>query len=208
MKLKKGIKKIFVIVLIIILIILLILFIKNNFSNTEPQEIKIINKIEKYDYKLKENKSKKYKKLFKELKQILNKEEINEEEYVKKITEMFIVDFYSLNDKRSQSDVGGVDFVLKDARENFLLVAEDTYYKYLESNIYDNRNQSLPEVDEVKIDNVTINPYSYGEKVDDKAYLVKVSWNYTENEFSSYQKNATLVFVHEDNKLCLIELQK
>ena len=208
MKLKKGIKKIIIILLVILLVVVSIFAYKKYFSNKNgPKEVKIVNKIEKYDYSLKESKSKKYKTLFKELNAILSKDVIEEEEYVKKITEMFIVDFYSLNDKITKSDVGGVDFVNKDIMDNFLLNAEDSYYKYLESNLYNNRKQSLPEVDEVTIEEVNQSPFNIGNTVDEKAYILKVNWTYTESEFSSYQNSATLVFAHEGEKLSLVELQ-
>ena len=208
MKIKKGIKKIIIILLVILLLIIGFLFLKNSFSKEEEtKEIKIVNTIEKYDYKLKENKSKKYKKLFQELKEILKKDPVNEEDYVKKISEMFIVDFYSLKDKTTKSDVGGVDFVYKTVVENFLLNAEDTYYKYLESNLYNNRNQSLPEVDKVTIESVTNSPFYLGDTTDENAYVVKINWTYTESAFATYQSSATLVLVHDDSKLCIVELQ-
>ncbi len=208
MKLKKGIKRFFVLLLVIALIIVSI-FAYKKFSTKkeEVKDIKIVNQVEKYDYKLKENKSKKYKELFKELKKNLENEPVEEEEYVKKITEMFITDFYTLDDKMTKSDVGGVDFLHKDVVENFLVNAEDTYYKYLESNLYDNRNQNLPEVEEVTINSVTKSPYTIGSNTDENAYKVEVSWTYTKSDFSTYQSSATLIFVHDDIKLVLVELQ-
>ena len=92
----------------------------------------------------------KHSQTFKELIKVLNEEEINEEAYVSKLSEMFIVDFYSLADKSAKTDVGGVDIVHPDILGNFLENAENTYYKYVESNIYNNRNQKLPEVETVK----------------------------------------------------------
>ena len=208
MKLKKGFKKFIILLLIIALAILGIFVYKKYFSKQqEVQEIKVVNSVKEYGYQLRENKSKNYKKLFSELKEILKKEPIDEEEYVKKISEMFITDFYTLTDKTTKSDVGGVDFLYSSVVENFLLNAEDTYYKYLESNLYNNRNQSLPEVEEVTIEEVKTSPFNLADRVDDKAYVIKVKWNYTETSFSTYQNEATLVFVHDDKKLCLVELQ-
>ena len=46
---------------------------------------------------------------------------------------MFVYDFFSLEDKAAKTDVGGVEFVHPSAIANFLLNAEDTYYKYVES---------------------------------------------------------------------------
>ena len=207
MKLKKKVKAIIIIILLIVLAILGYLAYKKYNTKEEVKEIKIINEIDKYGYKLKENKTSNYKAMFEELKEILNKTPIEEEEYAKKIAEMFIYDFYSLNDKTAKTDIGGVEFVYSEVLDNFLQNAQNTYYKYVESNIYDNRKQSLPVVSEVTIDSVEQKEYAYGDKTDDKAYVIKASWGYTDSQFASYQKEATLVFIHDDVKLSLVELQ-
>ena len=208
MKLKKKAKRVIVILLIIIVVLLGILFISDKMSGkTKVKEVKIVNEIDKYGYNLKDTKTKKYHKMFDELKKILSEKEVNEEEYVKKISEMFIYDFYSLNDKTAKTDIGGVDFVYSGALQNFLLKAEDTYYKYVESNIYGNRNQSLPTVKDIEITKVSQEPFAYGDKTDEKAYIVEATWDYTDPAFSKYQKSTTLVFIHDDAKLCLVELR-
>ena len=208
MKLKKGPK----IVLIVITLILLVaagiaLFIMLKPKTTKVKEVKILNSIEKYDYHLKDTKTKRYKELFNDLKGILNAKEVDEELYVQKITEMFIYDFYSLADKSTKTDVGGLDFVHPNAIQNFLVNAEDTYYKYVESNIYNDRKQELPEVDEVTIKSVEQESYTYNETKDEKAYKVNVSWTYTDSKYDDYQKEATLVFIHDGIKLSLVELK-
>lgn len=209
MKLKKKAKRLIVILLIIIVILLGVLFLNDKFLNKgNVKETKIVNKIDKYGYNLKDSKTKKYHKMFDELKKTLSKDEVDEEEYVKKISEMFIYDFYSLNDKTAKTDIGGVDFVYSEALENFLIKSEDTYYKYVESNIYGNRNQSLPTVKEIEITNVSQEVFAYGDKTDEKAYIVDATWSYTEEEFSKYQTSAKLVFIHDGDKLSLVELQK
>ena len=138
---------------------------------------------------------------------ILKKDPVDEEEYVKQITKMFIYDFYSLDDKSAKTDVGGTDFIYQASLENFLENAEDTYYKYVESNIYGDRKQELPVVDEIKIESVEETEFAYGETSDENAYEVQVSWTYTDDAFSDYQKEATLTFIHEDIKLSLAELK-
>ena len=209
MKLKKKAKRLIVILLIIIVLLLGVLFISDKFLGKEKvKEVKIVNKIDKYGYNLKDSKTKKYHKMFDELKTILSKDEVDEEEYVKKISEMFIYDFFSLNDKTAKTDIGGVDFVYSGALENFLLKAEDTYYKYVESNIYVNRNQSLPTVKDIEITNVSQEVFAYSDKTDEKAYIVDVTWGYTDEGFSKYQTKAKLIFIHDGDKLSLVELQK
>ena len=177
------------------------------FNKEEVKEAKVISEIPKYGYVLKENKTARYKDMFKELKDILEADKVDQEKYVKKITEMFIYDFYSLDDKVAKTDVGGTDFVYKEVLENFLVNAEDTYYKYIESNIYKNRKQSLPEVKDITINNVEQKAFKYGNTTDSEAYYVDVSWTYKGSNFEDYQNKATLVFVHDGIKLVLVELQ-
>lgn len=209
MKMKKKIKKIIIGVVIVLLLLVLAFFVYKSFSpeQKEVKETKIVSKIDDYGYKLKENKPKAYKDMFKELEDILKEDEVDEEAYVKKISEMFIYDFYSLNDKDAKTDIGGVDFVYNGILENFLQNAQNTFYKYVESNIYGNRTQKLPIVKDIEVKECTQAPFAYGEKTDEKAYSVKVSWDYTDTDFSTYQKDATLKFIHDGKKLSLVELQ-
>ena len=184
MKLKKKYKIILIVLLVIIVGALAFLGYKKFFGTPAVKEAKVLNTIKDYDYVLKDNKSKKYQKLFKDLAKILEEKEVDYEKYASKLAEMFIVDFYSLDDKTAKTDVGGVDIVHPTALNNFLENAENTYYKYVESNIYNNRKQSLPEVNTVTIDSVEQTHYTYGDTTDEEAYLVKVNWDYTDEEFS------------------------
>lgn len=210
MKLKKSVKRKLIIALILIVIVVVGVVVVINLpkkENEKAEEVKVVNEVEKYGYQLKETKSKKYKKMFEELKDILSEETLDEQKYVSKITEMFIYDFYTLDDKSAKTDVGGVDFVYKDALSNFLVNAQDTYYKYVESDIYNNRNQQLPIVDQVTVEAIAQQPYAYGTLNDDKAYVVKASWTYTKEQFATYQNQAQLVFIHDGVKLSLVELK-
>ena len=206
MKLKKKARRVLIILLLILLAVLVVLAI-NPFGTKEVKEAKVVNEIKDYGYKLKDNKPAKYKKMFEELKEILEADKVDEEAYAKKISEMFVYDFYSLKDKVSKTDIGGVDFVYSGILENFLQNAQNTYYKYVENNIYGNRKQALPVVSNIKVDSLKEDSFKYGEKTDDKAYVVNMSWSYTDGKFSDYQKDAKLVFIHDGKKLCLVELQ-
>ena len=136
MKLKKKAKLTIIGVALILIIALAAVIVINFMPKKEKvKEIKVLKSIDEYGYELKDNKTKKYKEMFKELEDILREDEVNQEEYAKKVAEMFVYDFYSLEDKVAKTDVGGVDFVHPDALDNYLLNAEDTYYKYIESNI-------------------------------------------------------------------------
>ena len=108
----------------------------------------------------------------------------------------------------AKNDIGGVDFVHPKALANFLENAESTYYKYIESNIYGHRNQSLPMVKEVTVGNVEQAEYKIEDTSYEEAYKVSATWSYTTDNFSDYQTSADITIVKEDNKLYIVELQK
>ena len=205
MKLKKKVKVILVIA--IILIVAGLGFIA--YESIKPKEVKkatVENEIKEYGYTLKSTRNDRYKKEFQKLKDILDKKNVDEEEYLKQISKMFIMDFYTLDDKLANTDVGGIDFVHTNAKINFLEKSEDTVYKFVKNDIYGNRNQDLPEVTDITVDNIDSIEYTIGtDFTDDSAYQVEVSIKYKED--MNYPTKATLTFVHEDNKLSLVEVE-
>lgn len=205
MRLKKKVKVI--LSLAIILIIAGLAFLAyESFRPKDAKTATIENEIEEYGYTLKSTRNNRYKKMFQELQTILNKDEVDEKAYLEQISKMFIMDFYTLDDKLANTDVGGIDFVHTDAKTNFLEKAEDTVYKYVESDIYGNREQVLAEVTEVTVENIENIEYTIGtDFTDDFAYQVEVSIKYKED--MDYPTKATLIFVHEDNKLSLVEME-
>ena len=208
MKLKKKVKRILIAIVVVAIIALAGLYLYKSQQKKAPvKEIKVINQIEKYGYALKENKPSTYKSLFTDLEKILNEDPVDEEKYASKSAEMFVYDFYSLADKDAKTDIGGVEFVYPSILDNFLQNAQNTYYKYIESNIYNERKQSLPVVSNIEVTGIEKAPFAYGDKTDENAYKVAVTWSYTDDQFSSYQKAATLIFIHENEKLYLVELQ-
>ncbi len=210
MRLKKKVKQRLLTIIIVILVLVVGILIWKSIhpKEKEVKEVKVVSKIDKYGYNLKENKTTTYKSMFKELEDILNAKEVDEEKYASKIAEMFIYDFYSLEDKTAKTDIGGVEFIYNDILENFLQNAQNTYYKYVENNIYGNRNQKLPVVKDIEITNIEKSPYAYRDKTDENAYKISLSWDYTSTDFSNYQKTATIVLIHDDIKLSIVELQK
>lgn len=206
-KIKRKPKKLLIIIILAIILIAAGIGSYFIFFDKETvKETKVLSKIDNYGYELKSNKSKAYKKLFKELETVLSGD-VDEKKYAKTITKMFIVDFYSLGDRTAKTDVGGVDFVHESALENFILNAEDTFYKYVESNIYGDRKQDLPIVDTITIDSIETTQYSYLETIDENAYKVSASWTYKDAKVASgYQTEATFIFVHDDKKLVLVEI--
>lgn len=207
MKLKKKVKR-FLIIFLIIVVAAVGGFVFYEMTNTSKVTIKkatVLNEIKEYGYTLKSNKSKAYKKEFANLATILNSDSVDEEAYLKSITKLFILDFYTLSDKVANTDVGGVDFIHTDAKTNFLEKAEDTIYKYVENNMYGGRRQSLPTVQDVTVEDIQNVSFTLNQETDTNAYQVTVSWTYTEE--NDYQNKATLTFAHEGKKLSLVEMK-
>lgn len=207
MKLKKKVKR-FLIILLIVIVATVGGFVFYEMTNTSKVTIKkatVLNEIKEYGYTLKSNKSKAYKKEFANLATILNSDSVDEKAYLKSITKLFILDFYTLSDKVANTDVGGVDFIHTDAKNNFLEKAEDTIYKYVENNMYGGRRQSLPTVQDVTVEDIQNVSFTLNQETDTNAYQVTVSWTYTEE--NDYQNKATLTFAHEGKKLSLVEMK-
>lgn len=206
MKLKKKPKIIitlFALLLIAALAIVLVISFKP--KGTKVKEVKVLKSIDEYGYQLKDNKTKKYKDMFKELEDILRADTVDEEAYAKKIAEMFVYDFFSLEDKAAKTDVGGVEFVHPNAVANFLLTAEDTYYKYVESNIYGERKQELPAVDKVTIESIEKSEFAWSNAMHE-AYEVKLSWTYTNEKFADYQKTALVILIKSNLNYYVVQI--
>lgn len=200
----KKTKKIIIIILILILIFLLTIIIypnKTKNNNNPNNEIKITDKMEEYDYYLKDNATTYYKTLFKELKNTLNSKDISMDEYAKLVAKMFITDLFTLDNKISSNDIGGLQFIYKDYEEDFIKIAQTTLYSSVESNIYNDRVQKLPIVNEVVIENINNSTFEYNNK-NYSSYNIEVNIKY--NEDLNYPKKYNLILIQEDNYLYVV----
>ena len=199
-------------ILIIALVVLILLSIfgiykKLTGSSKKPnvEEVKKEDEIKDFDYTLYDNKSDLYKDFFAELKKELSKDEVNDEEYAKIISKLFVADFYSLEEKTTSTDIGGLDFIYENIKENFVLKASDTIYKYVESNVYGDRKQQLPKVTGVEVKTITKSPVTIGDLTDQNGYEVALSVTY-EKEMG-YPKDVTLKLVHVEKKVYIVEVK-
>ena len=207
---KKNLKKKLAIVLIIVSIIcfMLVFFkVTQKEKTPEPEEVKKEDEIQtkEFDYTLYDNKSDLYKEYFGKLKEELLKEEVNDQEYAKIISQLFVTDFYSLDDKLTSTDIGGLDFLYENIKENFVLKATDTIYKYVQSNVYGERKQDLPKVSKVEVKEATLTPVTIGDLTDQNGYTVTLSITY-EKEMG-YPKEVTLKLVHVEKKIYVVEVK-
>ena len=199
----KKSRKIIISLIVIILIAIIGLIVYKTVFNNSQEEVKIIKSIKDYDYNLKENETELYKTEFNELDKILSKKNVDYEEYAKSIAKLFIIDFYTLNNKLSKNDIGGTEFIKEDMRYNFIEEARSTFYKYVE--VIDGRTQELPEVSSITDVSVEKTEFKYSDKtIDENAYKVSISWDYVED--LGYEKEASMIIVKQDKKLYIVEM--
>lgn len=170
------------------------------------QQVKVEEKIDDYGYELEDNETEYYKSLFKELKAVLNEKELDEEKYASLISQLFLTDFFTLDNKLSKNDIGGLQFVYSDFQTDFEKLAKESVYRYIESNIYGDRKQSLPIVKEVSVTNIENASFNYLDQTDEHAYQVDLKISYEED--MGYQEDATLVLIHNNDRLEIIKMTK
>ena len=97
-------------VLLSVLVILIVIvsgifvyskFFKTNSTNEPVNTIKVTNSIDKYGYTLEDRDTALFKEKFEELKTLLSNEDYDKEEYVKLISQLFIIDLYTIDNKEN-----------------------------------------------------------------------------------------------------------
>lgn len=201
---KSKLLKILIVLILIIIVIGIVLFGSKLLTDKEPNEVKILKEIKSHGYKLDENETEIYKSEFDKLENILTQDEINYEDYAKQVAKLFIIDFYTLDNKLSKNDIGGVEFIKESMRDNFIEEARSTFYKYLEVKS-DKRVQKLPVVSEITEVLVEDTEFKYSDKtIDENAYKVTISWIYEED--LGYETETKMILVNENNKLYIVEM--
>lgn len=171
-------------------------FIKDNSTHKQ------IDSIGFYGYTLKNNDTDIYKKYFKELTDILNKKPVDYTLYAKTISKMFIIDLYTLDNKLGSTDIGGLQFIHKDLKENFKENMGSSLYKFIENNLDGKRTQELPKVKDVEVESVFETKYTYKDKEYD-AYIVKANWTYEKD--LGYQKFTKLTVINDKDILYIVK---
>lgn len=206
-KIKKNVLIIGSIVALVIIIILVSIILLNKSSSNDKEVEKVENKVielENYDYYLHGNATSYEESLAKELKKILSSDSVNFEEYAKTITKMFVSDLFTLNNKNTSSDITSSQYVYIDYQETFKTKIKNTMYANIEIDLDGKRNQDLPEVTNVTINNITNNSFSYNNEVlDDKAYYISVSIEYNKN--LGYPTEYEVVLVRNDKLLQVVK---
>lgn len=158
--------------------------------------------IKGYNYILYEDDPDIYKEEFEKLKENLESDKIDYEEYAKSISKMFIIDLYSLNLKKNMYDVGGVEFIYPDAVDNYKLNVQNTLYKYMEDNSEGKREQVLPEVKKATVKDIETTTYKISETEYD-AYKINIDIEYIKD--LEYDKEAELILIKDEKYIHIVE---
>lgn len=209
----KGKKVRRIILFIIVLLIagaLVYMALNNNTSKVKDiKKKKVVDKIDNFDYSVSETDTKLFKDEFKKLKKVLSSKEVDNQKYSEAVAKLFIIDFYTLDNKMSKNDVGGVQFVYSKYKKTFIDKARDQFYKYLKNNLSNDRNQDLPIVSEITVNSSeAISASSELSGTDfagiEEAYKVNLSWDYEED--LGYQKGATVIVIKDGDKFSVAKL--
>ncbi len=205
---KRRIKPWPIIIILIVCCFIVLLFclfdIYRSLKSGDASQVKILDKIENYNYTIDENDSAYVKSLFKQLRTELEQTEVDEKNYASLMSQMFVADFYSLNQAINKNDVGGTQFVYETYQTDFVASAKAGIYAYVENNIYGTRKQSLPTVSNVEVTEIKTTEYESDTITDDEAYMVELYVTYKED--LGYPTHVTLVLVHDKEKLQIVKM--
>lgn len=193
-----------IIIVVVSIIGILAYFILENKEKEDKNEVKTIGEIKGYNIVLKENANEVYKKEFEKLRKNLENSEINYDEYAESVAKMFLIDLYTINNKKNKYDVGGLDFVLPENKDNYILKVTNTLYNYVEDNSKGMRKQSLPEVSSIDVNNVEKKKFTIeSTKTSYDAYYFSMSIDYKYD--LGYDKTAEIIVINKDNFMYVVE---
>ena len=187
----------------------------DSFIKPRSGKSKVVDSIKNgdIDYVVSDTDTKLFKENFNELKKILNAKEIDNKKYAETVAKLFVIDFFTLSNKTSKNDIGGVQFVYGGYQKDFIDGARDSIYKQVHSLVTDDKsNKDLPTVTKVKVHEVEeISPYNmfdfevefFKEEV---GYSVTISWEYKNDD--AFQREATIILVPDGNKLSVGRMQE
>lgn len=192
-KIKKivGISILFLIAIIGVYAVLIIL--PNRGKETEITEVEKI----KFNYVQYSRDNNIYKDVFSNLKDELNKDSIDYKKYAEYISKLFIIDLYTLNNKNSKEDIGGLQYLKNELKDNFVLNASNTMYKYV--GLDDN---DLPEVSNIELVDVKDIKYNISNKEYD-GYEISLKWEYKKD--LGYDKEGVIVVIKDGEQLYIVE---
>jgi hypothetical protein len=167
-----------------------------------PTKTKELISLDLYGYKLNDKDTELFSSTFKELEIVLNEDSIDYSKYAELLSKLFVIDVFTLNNKLASTDIGGLDYLHKDLKENFKENMGATLYKNVENNLDGTRTQKLPEVSSISVTSIEETKYTY-EKEEFDGYNVSLSWEYVED--LGYEKSIKLTLIRDNGKLYVVK---
>ena len=189
-KIKKIIRIIMLVVIALIAIYAIFVAIPSKKNKDEGIE-NINNK-----YILYKRDSSLYKENFEKLRTILETSPVDNKEYAETIVKLFVIDFYTLDNKNDNTDIGGLQYVHSNLKDNLVLNASSTVYKYIKT------TKELPKVKSITSVDTRETTYKINDK-DYSAYAITINWEYDKD--LGYEKQGTFIVVNDNENLSIVE---
>lgn len=185
-------------VIVISLGVLKIFFNKDEELKKEANVSNVISNITDYGYTLDDRDTDYMKDTFHELEDILSASEVDYHLYADTLAKLFVIDFYTLDNKINKYDVGSLEYILSSKVDMFRQKAVDTIYRDILDNTYRDRIQDLPEIINVTVLNTEDVTFTLNEE---EVNAIKVTMNYEYKEDLGYDTEGTIYFVRNAQKL-------
>lgn len=189
-KIKKIIRIIMLVVIALIAIYAIFVAIPSKKNKDEGIE-NINNK-----YILYKRDSSLYKENFEKLRTILETSPVDNKEYAETIVKLFVIDFYTLDNKNDNTDIGGLQYVHSNLKDNLVLNASSTMYKYIKT------TKEFPKVKSITSVDTRETTYKINDK-DYSAYAITINWEYDKD--LGYEKQGTFIVVNDNGNLSIVE---
>lgn len=200
---RKYKRKPFIILTLIVVVIVFVVW--YFFFKEKPIVVTVVSEIDGYNYHLDSNETRIYKKYYKQLETELKDNKIDEKKYAETISKLFVIDFYTLTNKLTNQDIGGIQFIHSNLQDKFITESSGSIYKYVKNNLSGNRRQKLPEINKVEVTKVETINYKKDNYNDESGYQVNLKLSYVKDY--DYPEKVTLTLIHEDNKLVIVEVK-
>jgi len=206
-KFNKKTKKVILIILSIVLLLIIFFVIykicTRDVSDNDKgsdNSVKEQFDLNNYNYYLVNNATLYEEELFNDLKDVLSKNDMNEEEYASVLSKIFISNLFTLDTKKSSSDVSSSQYVYTDYQDTYKEIIKDTIYAGIITNLDGKRTQDLPIVSNVEVESISRESFSYqGNVIDTEAYNIKLKIEYERD--LGYPTSYKVLLVHNNELL-------
>ncbi len=198
---KKQIKKSALMIIILTILISIGLYFLLFSKSTGGLLVRSKDKTVKFDYTLDKDNTNLMKENFKELKDILANDNINYEDYAKTLAKLFIIDLYTIDNKKSMYDVGSLEYVYD--KENFKTRCQNTLYKGLNDKST-RKNNEYPIVESINIDSFENGEFTYNDNKYE-SYEITLSWDYKKD--LGYDKKGKVTIIKIEDKLYVVSYE-